>query len=150
MRVLVALLLLALPYLGSAQQIVVVERNVNLRRDPSSNQAPIMLLLPPEELELLEPTRTNNYYHVVRAESADTGWVWANNVRVADALANPATAFLAVPPADQIDPTWAKPAPVVGTFQSPVRNLSCGPVGDGGDTATNRRKNRTDIPASYN
>lgn len=149
MKVLAALLL-AVTQVAGAQQVVVVERNVNLRRDPSSNHAPIMLLLPPEELELLDSAKTNNYYPVFRAESLDTGWVWASNVRVADATAAPANAFFTVVPANQINPAWQKPASVVATFQSPVRNLSCGPSGDGGDTATNRRKNRTDIPATYN
>jgi hypothetical protein len=56
---------------------------------------------------------------------------------------------LGAAPATAIDPGWPHPAPAVGTFTSPVRNLSCGPVGDGGDTATNRRKNRTDVPQTY-
>ncbi|MGH7711067.1 MAG: SH3 domain-containing protein [Gemmatimonadaceae bacterium] len=57
---------------------MVVERNVNLRRDPSTNQTPIRLLVPTDELELLDSAKTNNYYNVFRAESGDTGWVWAN------------------------------------------------------------------------
>ena len=140
----------ALVCLGSAeaQQVVVVERNVNLRRDASTNQQPIRLLLPPEELELQDTAKVNNYYHVVRAESHDTGWVWANNVRV-EVLGQPDTAIFGTAPATAVDPNWQKPAPASGTFTSPVRNLSCGPAGDGGDTATNRRKNRTDLPASY-
>src|SRR5882757_5076585 len=67
---------------AGAQQIVVVERNVKLRPDPSANHTEIRRLVPPEELELQESAKTNNYYHVVRAESHDTGWVWASNVRI--------------------------------------------------------------------
>jgi hypothetical protein len=141
--VILSALLLGLHEIGGAQQVVIVQRNVNLRRDPSTNQPRIRLLLPPEELELLDSTRTNNYYHVVREESADTGWVWANNVRVA--LGSPATTAVAA----AIDSTWSKGTPVSGTFTSPVRSLSCGPTGDGSDTSTNRLKNRTDIPSSY-
>ena len=133
---------------ADAQQIVVVERNVNLRRDASTNQQPIRLLLPPEELELQDAAKVNNYYHVVRAESHDTGWVWANNVRV-ETPGQPDSAIFGAAPATAIDPGWSHPVPVSGTFASPVRNLSCGPVGDGGDTATNRRKNRTDVPQTY-
>ena len=132
---------------AAAQQVIIVERNVNLRRDPSASQPAIRLLLPPEELELQEAAKVNNYYHVVRAESHDTGWVWANNVRVE--AGQPDTAMIGAAPATAIDPTWQHPAPASGTFTSPVRSLSCGPVGDGGDTATNRRKNRTDVPQSY-
>src|SRR5262245_50642777 len=59
----------------------VVERNVNLRRDPSTTQPRIRLLKPPDELELLDSVRTNDYYHV-RTASDEEGWVWARNVRV--------------------------------------------------------------------
>jgi hypothetical protein len=131
-----------------AQQVVVVERNVNLRRDPSTHQQPIRLLLPPEELELQDSAKVNNYYHVVRAESNDTGWVWANNVRVEITPGQPEDVMLGSPAA-VVDAGWQKPAPVPSTFTSPVRSLSCGPTGDGGDTATNRRKNRSDVPQSY-
>jgi len=130
-------------------QTVIVKRNVNLRHDPSTSRPPIRLLLPPEDLVLRDTARTNNYYLVYRAESDEEGWVWANNVDVVDPGTLPPAAESAAPPLDAIDPTWPKPTPVNGTFRSPVRNLSCGPVGDGGDTATNRLKNRTDIPASH-
>ncbi len=139
----------ALAATAFAQEVVVVERNVNLRRDPSTGQPPIRLLLPPEELELRDPAKVNNYYHVVRAESNDTGWVWANNVRVEATPGQPDTDMIGAAPAAAIDPSWQKPAPVSGSFTSPVRSLSCGPTGDGGDTATNRRKNRTDVPQGY-
>lgn len=132
-----------------AQQIVVVERNVNLRRDPSTSHPRIRLLLPPDELELRDPATVNNFYPVIRAESNDTGWVWAHNVRIEAALGQPTgVAREAASPAS-IDPSLPKPAPVSGRFRSPVRNLWCGPTGDGGDTATNRRKNRTDVPHGY-
>lgn len=138
--------LLGVTQLAGGQQNIIVERNVNLRRDPSTNQSRIRLLLPPEELELLDSVRTNNYYHVVRAESADTGWVWANNVRVENA---PLDAFITSTPEAAIDSTWTKATATVGTFASPVSGDACGPRGDGGDTATNRLKNRTDSPTSY-
>jgi len=137
---------LLLPCAASAAwaQSAVVKKNVNLRRDPSSSHPEIRLLLPPEELTLLDTARTNNYFHVVVVESSDTGWVYAPNVtRVLD----PAASLTAV--ATAIDPTWSKPPPVVGTFHSPVRDSTCPAVGDGSDTATNRLKNRTDIPATY-
>lgn len=134
-------------WLGAEAQTVLVKRNVNLRRDPSTSQTPYRLLLPPEELVLRDTAKTNNYYHVYRAESDEDGWVWANNVQVIfGEIVEPLADTTA---ADAIDPAWPKPSPVVATFHSPVQNLSCGPVGDGGDTATNRLKNRIDIPPSY-
>jgi len=131
---------------AAAQQVVRVERNVNLRRDPSTNQPRIRLMRPPDELELLDAARVAGYYHVVYAESGDTGWVWAKNVRVEPA---PGPASLVAPPAAAIDTSWAKPTPATATFQSPVRDTSCGPTGLRGDSATNRRKNRTDVPSRY-
>lgn len=134
--------------LGAEAQTVLVKRNVNLRRDPSTSQPPYRLLLPPEELVLRDTAKTNNYYHVYRAESDEDGWVWANNVEVIlGEISDPTLADTTAVAA--IDPDWPKPEPVVGTFHSPVDNQSCGPVGDGGDTATNRLKNRTDVPASH-
>jgi hypothetical protein len=134
---------------ATAQQVVVVERNVNLRRDPSTSHPPIRLLLPPEELELQDSAKTNGYYFVVRAESNDTGWVWASNVRLDSAPGQPEGVMLGGAVSSAIDPAWAKPTPVSGTFKGPVSNVSCGPTGDGGDTASNRLKNRTDLPSSY-
>jgi len=130
-----------------AGQTVLVQRNVNLRRDPSTEHPPLRLLRPPEELELLDSLKTNNYYHVRRAESDETGWVWANNVRIVRDSA-PGT-FVVDSAATAIEQAWAKPPAVVGAFQSPATGISCGPGGDGGDTLTNRLKNRTDVPASY-
>ena len=50
-------------------------------------------------------------------------------------------------PATAISSEWDKSAPQSASFQSDEGN--CGETGDGGDTDTNRRKNRTDIPVSY-
>jgi hypothetical protein len=132
-----------------AQQTVVVERNVNLRRDPSTNQPPIRLLEPPEELELQDSTKVNGYYRVVRVESADTGWVWAPNVRLEVSPGGAEGLLSGAGLATAIDPAWTRPAPASGTFRGPVSNILCGPTGDGGDTASNRRKNRVDLPQSY-
>jgi hypothetical protein len=45
-------------------QTAEVTHNVNLRADPSTNNPPIRLLTPPERVELLEPGKSNSYYHV--------------------------------------------------------------------------------------
>ncbi len=77
----VAAFLTILPVLTVAAQDAVVKRNVNLREDPSTANPPIRLLLPGDEISLLEPNRTNRYYHVVTADGVE-GWVWGNNIRV--------------------------------------------------------------------
>jgi hypothetical protein len=77
-----------------------VKRNVNLRRDPSTAQAPIRLLAPPETLELLELTPTTGYLKV-RTTASEEGWVWSRNIVVephtpegeARAFSQPATGF---------------------------------------------------------
>lgn len=139
----------AFPATALAQQMIVVERNVNLRADPSTGHPAIRLLLPPEELELQDSTRVNGYLFVVRAESHDTGWVWARNVRFETPGGQPSDTMLPAALTTAVDAVWEKPLPVSGTFTSPVTNMACGPTGDGGDTASNRRKNRTDVPPSY-
>jgi hypothetical protein len=142
---LLATLLLPCAAPAAWAQSAVVKKNVNLRRDPSSSHPEIRLLLPPEELTLLDTAKTNNYFHVVVVESSDTGWVYAPNVTV---VIDPVTTLTAI--ATAVDPDWPKPPPVVGIFHSPVQNLTCAANGDpGGDTGTNRLKNRTDSPASY-
>jgi hypothetical protein len=50
-------------------------------------------------------------------------------------------------PAAAISPDWDKPAPQSVSFDSDEG--TCGETGDGGDMDTNRRKNRTDVPAEY-
>jgi hypothetical protein len=131
--------------LASARELEVA-RNVNLRPDPSGTQAPIRLLLPGDELELLENQKTNNYFHV-RTEDDKEGWVWSANVHI---VTGPTPADSIQPstlPADEVSSSWAKPTPNHSTFTSSGK--TCGPTGDGGDTETNLRKNRTDVPSSY-
>jgi len=67
--------------LSAWAQSAVVKRNVNLRTGPSTSYSIVKLLMPGDELTLLEPAKTQNYYQV-RAADGDEGWVWANNVRV--------------------------------------------------------------------
>src|SRR5215470_11683698 len=76
------ILALALAQGVAAQGIARVERDVNLRRDPSTARPPLRLLLPTDELELLAPAAVNDFYHVVHVESGDTGWVWTRNVQI--------------------------------------------------------------------
>jgi len=59
------------PVAGEAQTAI-VKRNVNLRHDAPTNQAPIRLLTPAEELRVLSLTRANNYYHVATVQNETT------------------------------------------------------------------------------
>lgn len=121
-------------------QDAVVTRNVNLRHDPSTAQPPIRLLKPPDELDLLATDPVNGYYHV-RTSEGEEGWVWGKNIRLLSAPVEPTV------PGDMILANWSRPEPNQTTFSSEGR--TCGPMGDGGDTETNLRKNRTDVPSSY-
>src|SRR5713226_5909982 len=73
-----AFLLLALGL--ATAQTAVVTRNVNLRPDPSTSNTPIEKLTPDTEIQLLEPGRTNGFFHVKVDDH--TGWVWGNNVHI--------------------------------------------------------------------
>jgi uncharacterized protein YgiM (DUF1202 family) len=131
-------------------QDAIVTRNVNLRSDPSTENPPVRLLSPPENLTLIETATTNGYYHV-KAQEGDEGWVWGKNVQVTSA-AGTAASILATPgatasSASAISPEWDKPDPVTGDFQAD--DGTCGPSGNGPDVPTNMRKNRTDVPTSY-
>src|ERR1035437_1785087 len=161
----VGFLLLSVAFPLHAQQAEVT-RNVNLRADPSADNPPIRLLMPPEQVQLLESSTTSGYYHV-RTSQAEEGWIWAKNVQVTAISPTPrpilpvATATPTPPTlptstatptpsgaASAIDETWEKPAPQEITYTTV--NGSCAPAGRAGsDTPTNLLKNRVDVPTSY-
>jgi hypothetical protein len=127
-------------------QSAVVTRNVNLRPDPSTNNDPIDKLTPPTQLQLLDAAPSNGFLHV--KVNDESGWVWSKNVRIQTPWPGgggetPSSGAAAT----VISPNWDKPAPQSASFESDEG--SCGKTGDGGDSDTNRRKNRTDVPSSY-
>ena len=134
-------------------QTAVVTRNVNLRPDPSTDQDPIVKLVPPAQVELLEPDQTNGFYHVKAGQNE--GWVWAKNIRVSAGGPPPPPPHTAASgggliepsPASAISSTWEKEAPEDNVFHGPEGD--CAETGDGGDADTNKLKNRVDIPANY-
>src|SRR5215470_13137860 len=77
-------------------QTLEVTHNVNLRQDPSTDNPPIRLVLVGEHLTLLEPGKTNDYYHVT-TEQNEEGWTWSHNVRMIEATATPTPAITATP-----------------------------------------------------
>lgn len=127
-------------------QTAVVERKTTLRRDPSAEHSPIAYLLPEDKLTVLRSAASPHYLKVRTAEGK-TGWVWKAAVEVMEPEA-PLKAAGAKTPAGNISTGWAKPAPVSTAFRG--SEGSCPAQGDGGDTATNLRKNRTDeLPAPH-
>ena len=89
-RLKVRLLLLATLVTSTVafSQTPVVQRNVNLRRDPSTSVAPITLLTPPTALTLLDANPQTGYYHV-RTPSGQEGWVWSKNISLTTASSTP-------------------------------------------------------------
>jgi hypothetical protein len=127
-------------------QTAVVTRTVNLRPDPSTNGSPIDKLTPPTQLQLLEARATNGFLHV--KVNGNSGWVWTKNVKLQQISTTPTGGGGPEGiPATTISSDWVNPAPQTAPFASDEG--PCGETGDGGDTDTNRRKNRTDVPASY-
>jgi hypothetical protein len=159
-RALRALLIIVLVCLWGGAALAtdaIVKRRATLRSDPSTEHPPIATLQPQEDVELIEPSQTAGYYKVRTAEG-DEGWVYSRNLEIVTTspaapppapipLATPAQPTLHAGITSNISPSWEKADPNVTTFHGP--DGICGPVGDGGDTLTNKRKNRTDVPSQY-
>jgi uncharacterized protein YgiM (DUF1202 family) len=62
-------------------QTAVASRNVRLRPDASSSHTAIETIHKGDQLTLLEPTKTNGYYHV-RAADGKEGWVYGRYVNL--------------------------------------------------------------------
>jgi hypothetical protein len=124
-----------------------VTHNVNLRVDPSTTKPPIVLLVPPDKVQLLEEQPTNGYYHV-RTQDGDEGWVWGKNITIETPEAlTAATAPPTGAPASAISDAWDKPIPNKTTFNG--GEGSCPWNGNGDDPDEYWRKNRTDVPIAY-
>lgn len=106
-------------------QAAVVKRNANLREGPATSFAVIRLLLPNDELSLLEPAPSGNYLHVRTADGAE-GWVYGPYVRVLDPMP-------VVPPGP---PEVYGDCPLEGNAVQAFRQ------------ASNRLKNRVATPAA--
>jgi len=136
-RAVILLLALVLCTSAAFAQDAVVKRNVYLRPAPSTSNQPIRKLIPPDEVELIEPNPVDGYYHVRTVEGDEEGWVWAKNIRIglvteadAEAEVGVATFAASATAASNISPAWTKPTPVTGTFKSGTK--TCGPTGSRG------------------
>lgn len=69
-------------------QEATANRNVNLRRDPSTSSPVIAHLVKGDRLTLVDATASSGFYHV-RTENDQVGWVWAKYVTVSPAAPAP-------------------------------------------------------------
>lgn len=122
---------------------------MNLRAEPSTASAIVRLLHPEEELTLLDLASTDGYFHA-RTDDGEEGWVWSKNVRLQLTASATVLALATTAPsgaASTISESWAHPAPHGSSFKN--TDGPCRATGDGGDTDTNRLKNRDDEPTSF-
>ena len=70
-----------LPCPTHANPLLTVVKPVNLRRDASTQQPPIRLLQPGEQLVWLGQQKANGFLSVKTAQG-ETGWVWESNVAI--------------------------------------------------------------------
>jgi hypothetical protein len=142
-----AFLMTFVPISVQGQDLEVTKRAV-LRESPSKTSGKLASLLVGELLNAADLNTTSGYYHVTTSEGED-GWVVQSAVRLVapspDELPSSTTA--SVSPADAIDSSWDKPAPK--SKDETMAEGVCQAAGDGGDSDTNVRKNREDVPASY-
>jgi hypothetical protein len=142
-----------------ADDAIAVSR-ATVRTDPSTKKPPIHLLEPGEEIEVIDANQVSGYFRV-RTEEGDEGWVYHRSLQLVTPPVQPVSPAAApVSPgsaptsgtlasvSSSVRPTWDKPEPNTTVFDGPDGH--CGPTGsDGGDTFTNRRKNRTDLPTEF-
>jgi hypothetical protein len=137
-------------------QTAIVKRNLNLRSVPSTGGAPIVkVVLPPAQLELLDPNPTNGFYHVKARQNE--GWVWGRNISIQLGDQPPSTtqppptagagSLIESNPLSAISSSWEKETPSDTVFHGDEGG--CAETGDGGDTDTNKLKNRVDVPPAY-
>jgi len=146
----------------AAQQHVVAEIDLNVRRGQSTSSQILGRLDQGDTAEVLVPPKRSGYYHV-RTAAGVTGWAWAARLTPVGAPVTPTpTPAPPAPPtpappsgapstgSSSIDPSWTKTPSNAADYTWPEGNhLVCQAAGQNGDDATNLMKNRTDEPASY-
>jgi hypothetical protein len=127
---------------------LIVHHNANLRADHSMQSTIKNHLEPGDELTLVDPTKTLGFWHVRTADGVE-GWVYQTLVHVEEVDEVPTVPPATGPVATAVDSTWDKPTPAGAPFPGPPGSAACPADGEaGGDLETNRRKNRSDIPAT--
>src|SRR5260370_30323604 len=96
-----AVFLAAFSSSASAQQTT-ANRNVNLRRDPSTASPILAHLAKGSRLTLVDATTDSGFYHV-RTEDDQVGWIWSRFVTVSS---NPALTITPTPGSPCDDSLW--------------------------------------------
>jgi hypothetical protein len=127
---------------------LLVHSNANLRESATTQSAIKAHLDPGIELTQILPTKHDGFYKV-RTPDGTEGWVYHTLVHVIEEDDEPTPTLPAA--SATFDSTWARPVPVGSILPGPPGKQPCPPNGElGGDIETNRRKNRKDVPTSYN
>jgi hypothetical protein len=127
--------------------ILVVHHNANLREPATTQSAIVDHLEPGDELTMLEPDKTEGFWHV-RSPDGVEGWVYTTLVHREESDEIVVPTF---PGAPAVLSTWEKPpVPPGSLLQGPPGTTPCPADGEpGADIATNSRKNRSDVPTEY-
>src|SRR5580704_15665625 len=99
-RTLVGLLVLLICPLSVFAQTATTNRNVILRRDPSTASVALAHLSQGARLTLVDDSPTSGFYHV-RTEDDQVGWAWSKYVTVSGPSTPPPTLLPTAPPAPQ-------------------------------------------------
>src|SRR5579859_7278404 len=145
-------LVLALLCIAVEAQTANVRRNVNLRPDASTDNAPIETLTRGTQLTLIEPDPTDGYYHVT-APDGQAGFVWGKNIRLqagptSTSTRNSTPGTTAIM-GDLFSQLMAARKAAVGQPLVIDGTELCGAEGDSSNPQTqalNENKNRTDLP----
>jgi hypothetical protein len=100
-RFVIGIFLLVCPFVGSAQQGT-ANRNVILRRDPSTTSPALQHLDKGARVTLVDATADSGFFHV-RSEDDQVGWVFSKYLSVADSPTPPPTDPAV--PSTQCDPS---------------------------------------------
>jgi hypothetical protein len=108
MRIFVGLLILSICPLSAFAQNATTNRNVILRRDPSTVSVALAHLSQGARLTLVDDAATSGFYHV-RTEDDQVGWVWSKFVTLSGPSTLPLTPPIPPPaPEMQCDTTlWS-------------------------------------------
>lgn len=124
---------------------------MSLQPNPLTANDPIELIRSPEKLVLLEPDKTNGYYHF-RAAEGEEGWIRGKNVKVISTADQPETPVQPTTspagPAETVSAAWMKGTRNKVAFFGIEGD--CPFDGNGFDPDQFMLKNRTDVSSAYN
>jgi hypothetical protein len=142
-------------------QKAVATGGVNVRTGQSMSSRILDHLETGDTVTLLNRNPRAGYYHIEENDGTK-GWVYVRYLQTVSTAPVDSTVSMPIDSGSHVTPAggpagsaatkvntaWARPAPNTSTFHRAGFG-DCGRGGDGGDTATNVRKNRTDEPSQY-